>query len=107
MDAAAWSHYPPSAAAESKQWLGIVAMSVGIALAAASLIFGLLTSIPGGIAAVVFGHLGLKDAKRHGTTTGFSIAGLVIGYGLLAFSLAAIVVVAFIFFVMVGAGSAA
>lgn len=93
-----------------KAWLGVASLCVGTAgvliVAMVSAVAGLWTFFIApvvlflaGIQAIVFGHLGLSDARKKKTRMGVSIAGMIVGYLLIGVVIAMVAIMGFILFV--------
>ena len=110
MPVGAQSYYMPRPSSD-KAWLGITSLSVGIAGAFVVTVVALVGDLwavvvaPAmllvvSIVAVVFGHLGLSDARKKRTPMGISIAGMVFGYFLTCVFIVILVIAGFVAFVI-------
>ena len=97
-------HTPPPV--NSKAWLGVTSLSVGVVGAVVVVILSVLTggwavlvvpalTLPISVVAIVCGHLGLSNARKTHSAMGISIAGMIVGYVLIAVLFVALVILGF------------
>lgn len=91
----------------SKPWLGVTSLSVGVVGAFLVIISSALAGewavlvapalmLPVSVAAIVLGHLGLSNARKSKSAMGVSIAGMIVGYVLIAFFIVILVILGFL-----------
>lgn len=95
-----------SLAVNSRAWLGVTSLSVGVMGAFIVVITSMLVGewaifvaptllLPISVVAIVFGHLGLSNARKSNSAMGVSIAGMIVGYVLVSFFIVMLVIIGF------------